>query len=158
MHPSEQMAYFPGVVMSTAPAFHYTNVDPETRAALVALCQEYVWRIDFGYAETIPELFTEHGSWSGPWGEMTGQAELATAWTRRATETVKTRHMLTSLRFTHATPDEALGWVGQIVFVADETQPMGITPSIIAENMDTYERGPDGLWRFSSRRVVILAQ
>lgn len=144
--------------MSKAPAFHYSGIDPETRAALDALCQEYVWRIDFGYAATIPELFTEDGSWSGPWGEMAGQAELVEAWHRRATQTVRTRHMLTNLRFANATPDEALGWVGQIVFLADGTETMHTTPSIIAENIDSYRRGPDGLWRISSRRVVILAQ
>lgn len=144
--------------MTGPSAFDYIGVGPATRAALNALCQEYVWRIDFGHAETVPTLFTEDGLWEGPWGTMAGQAQLAEAWDRRATQTVRTRHMLTNQRFARLAPDEALGWVGQIVFVADGEEEMRTTPSIIAENIDRYRRGIEGVWRFASRRVVILAQ
>lgn len=139
-------------------SFNYLGVTPDTRTALTALCQEYVWRIDFGHAQTVPELFTDGGAWEGPWGVMTGQAELAEAWTRRAGQTVRTRHMLTNLRFSQVAADEALGWIGQIVFVADGEEEMRTAPSIIAENIDRYGRDSDGIWRFASRRIVILAQ
>jgi len=144
--------------MNRATALDYLGIAPQTRSALEALCQEYVWRIDFGHAETIPELFTEDGHWSGPWGDISGRTTLVKAWTRRATETVRTRHMLTNLRFVPITPNKAQGWVGQIVFIADGAEPMRTIPSLIAENRDTYSLAEDGIWRISSRRVVILAQ
>lgn len=144
--------------MTGLPDFDYRSVTTETRLALTALCTEYVWRIDNGHARTIPDLFTDDGEWIGPWGTMAGRAALDTAWTERAARTVRTRHMLTNLRFTQPSADRATGQVGQIVFVADGDDPMPTAPSILAENLDDYARGPDGVWRIRSRRILMLAE
>lgn len=137
--------------------FDYLAVDPALRAALTALCTEYVWRVDNGHAARVPELFTEDGAWTGPWGTLRGRAELDKAWTERARRTVRTRHMLTNLRFTRHGPDRASGQISQIVFAADGDAPFPVAPSIIAENIDLYAQGADGIWRLASRQIDILA-
>ena len=47
--------------------FNFEDVTPEERHALTALCTEYVWRIDNGYAAAVPALFTADGSMELPW-------------------------------------------------------------------------------------------
>jgi hypothetical protein len=138
-------------------SFDYLGVSPELRAELTALCTEYVWRLDNGHAARVPELFTEDGAWEGPWGMMRGRAELETAWNARAQRAVRTRHMLTNLRFLRHDADRASGQVGQIVFVAEGDSAFPTDPTIIAENIDQYRRGSDGVWRFESRRIAMLA-
>jgi hypothetical protein len=41
--------------------FDFEDVTAEERHALTALCTEYVWRIDNGYAAAVPALFTADG-------------------------------------------------------------------------------------------------
>jgi hypothetical protein len=41
--------------------FDFEDVTPNERHALTALCTEYVWRIDNGYAAAVPALFTADG-------------------------------------------------------------------------------------------------
>lgn len=135
----------------------YLGVSPVLRAELTALCTEYVWRVDNGHAAHIPDLFTAEGVWIGPWGTMRGQTELDAAWKKRAQWTVRTRHLLTNLRFSAPSPDRAEGHISQIVFAADGDAPWPTDPSVIAENIDSYARDADGVWRFASRRVVMLA-
>lgn len=137
--------------------FDYLSVDPALRAELTALCTEYVWRVDNGHAATVPELFTENAEWLGPWGTMRGHAELQKAWDTRAQRTVRTRHMLTNLRFIRQGPDHAQGQISQIVFAADGDDPFPTQPTLIAESHDSFARGPDGVWRFASRRIDLLA-
>ncbi len=137
--------------------FDYLGVSPELRADLTALCTEYVWRLDNGHAARVPELFTEDGAWTGPWGVMRGRAELEKAWTARAQRDVRTRHMLTNLRFVRHAEDRASGQVSQIVFVANGDAPFPTDPNIIAENIDDYRRGGDGIWRLENRRIAMLA-
>jgi hypothetical protein len=64
--------------------FDFEDVTPDERHALTALCTEYVWRIDNGYAAAVPALFTADGSMELPWGTPRGAAELKTAWEERA--------------------------------------------------------------------------
>jgi hypothetical protein len=63
--------------------FDFEDVTPEERHALTALCTEYVWRIDNGYAAAVPALFTADGSMELPWGTPKGAAELNAAWGKR---------------------------------------------------------------------------
>lgn len=137
--------------------FDYRGVSPDLRAELTALCTEYVWRLDNGHAAQVPELFTDDGAWMGPWGVMQGRAELEAAWKARAQRDVRTRHMLTNLRFLLHGEDRASGHVSQIVFVAEGDAPFPTDPNIIAENIDEYRRDSDGNWRFESRRIAMLA-
>ena len=54
--------------------FDFEDVTPEERHASTALCTEYVWRIDNGYAAAVPALFTADGSMELPWGTPRGAA------------------------------------------------------------------------------------
>lgn len=77
--------------------FDFEDVTPEERHALTALCTEYVWRIDNGYAAAVPALFTADGSMELPWGTPRGAAELKAAWEERARRAIRTRHMISHL-------------------------------------------------------------
>ena len=46
--------------------FDFEDVTPEERHALTALCTEYVWRIDNGYAAAVAALLLPMAPWSCP--------------------------------------------------------------------------------------------
>jgi len=136
----------------------YDTLDPADRAALTALCMEYCWRVDFGHAECVPELFTEDCLWVAPpgaavGGSVSGMAQMIDHWKRRAQVRVTTRHLLTNLRFVMDGADAARGWISLIVYVAHEGEAKTSTPKIVADYLDTYARGADGRWRIRTRHI-----
>jgi hypothetical protein len=132
--------------------FDFEDVTPEERHALTALCTEYVWRIDNGYAAAVPALFTVDGSMELPWGTPSGAAELKVAWEERAGRAIRTRHMLSHLRFSRLGADEIAGEVSLTLYHADAEGPAPATPAAVGEHIDVYRRGDDGRWRIQSRR------
>ena len=103
--------------------FDFEDVTPEERHALTALCTEYVWRIDNGYAAAVPALFTADGSMELPWGTPRGAAELKAAWEERARRAIRTRHMISHLRFSRLGADEIAGEVSLTLYHADAEGP-----------------------------------
>jgi ketosteroid isomerase-like protein len=132
--------------------FNFEDVTPEERHALTALCTEYVWRIDNGYAAAVPALFTADGSMELPWGTPRGAAELKAAWEERAGRAIRTRHMISHLRFSRLGADEIAGEVSLTLYHADAEGPAPATPAVVGEHIDVYRRGDDGRWRIHSRR------
>jgi ketosteroid isomerase-like protein len=132
--------------------FDFEDVTAEERHALTALCTEYVWRIDNGYAAAVPALFTADGSMELPWGTPRGAAELKAAWEERARRAIRTRHMISHLRFSRLGADEIAGEVSLTLYHADAEGPAPATPAVVGEHIDVYRRGDDGLWRIHSRR------
>src|ERR1700726_2272198 len=122
--------------------FEFEDVTPDERHALTALCTEYVWRIDNGYAAAVPALFTADGSMELPWGTPRGAAELKAAWEERARRAIRTRHMISHLR-----ADEIAGEVSLTLYHADAEGPAPATPAVVREHIDVYRRGDDGRWR-----------
>jgi ketosteroid isomerase-like protein len=120
--------------------FDFEDVTPEERHALTALCTEYVWRIDNGYAAAVP------------WGTPRGAAELKAAWEERARRAIRTRHMISHLRFSRLGADEIAGEVSLTLYHADAEGPAPATPAVVGEHIDVYRRGDDGRWRIHSRR------
>ncbi len=138
--------------------FAYGNVSAEDRASLTALCMEYCWRVDFGHALRVPELFTEDCLWVAPpgaavGGSVSGMAQMIDHWKRRGQVRVTTRHLLTNLRFAMEGRDGARGWVSLIVYVAHEGEAKTSVPKIVADYLDTYARGADGRWRIRTRHI-----
>jgi hypothetical protein len=132
--------------------FDFEDVTPDERHALTALCTEYVWRIDNGYAAAVPALFTADGSMELPWGTPRGAAELKAAWEERARRAIRTRHMISHLRFSRLSADEIAGEVSLTVYHADAVGPAPATPAVVGEHIDVYRRGDNGRWRIHSRR------
>ena len=132
--------------------FEFEDVTPDERHALTALCTEYVWRIDNGYAAAVPALFTADGSMELPWGTPRGAAELKAAWEKRARRAIRTRHMLSHLRFSRLGAHEIAGEVSLTLYIADAEGPAPATPAVVGEHIDVYRRGDDGRWRIHSRR------
>jgi phytoene dehydrogenase-like protein len=103
--------------------FDFEDVTPDERHALTALCTEYVWRIDNGYAAAAPALFTADSSMELPWGTPRGAAELKAAWEERAGRAIRTRHMISHLRFSRLGADEIAGEVSLTLYHADAEAP-----------------------------------
>jgi len=138
--------------------FAYDTLSVEDRANLTALCMEYAWRVDFGHAETVPELFTDDCTWVAPpgaavGGTVHGKAQMIDHWKRRAQVAVTTRHLLSNLRFVKDGPNTARGWVSLTCYVAHRDEPKPATPKIVCDYHDTYEKGVDGRWRIRVRRI-----
>lgn len=141
--------------------FAYDTLSTEDRSSLTALCMEYCWRVDFGHAERIPELFTEDCVWVAPpgaavGGTVTGMAQMIDHWRRRAQLRVTTRHLLSNLRYTADGPAGARGWISLTCYVAHEGEPKPASAKIVADYLDTYRKGADGRWRICTRRIETI--
>ena len=134
----------------------FATVSAADRAAIEALCVEYAWRIDNGFAATIPDLFTEDASWEGPHGVTRGRAELDALWGARAKRPGLTRHLISNIRLARSEAGVLQGWVSfTLLSAAPESDPLP-KPVLVADHIDTYDQGTDGAWRFTSRRVLPL--
>ena len=132
--------------------FEFEDVTVEERHALTALCTEYVWRIDNGQAASVPALFTSDGSMELPWGTPKGAAELEAAWEERSKRAIRTRHMISHLRFSRLGEAEIAGEVSITLYHADAEGPAPATPAVVGEHIDVYRRNAAGQWRIHSRR------
>jgi hypothetical protein len=138
--------------------FAYDTLSIADRTALTALCTEYCWRVDFGHAERIPDLFTDDCTWVGPpgaavGGTVHGRAQMIDHWKRRAQVPVTTRHLLSNLRFVQDSPKSARGWISLTCYVAYRGEPKPAAPKIVVDYLDAYEKGADGRWRIKERRI-----
>ncbi|MGO9931081.1 MAG: nuclear transport factor 2 family protein [Steroidobacteraceae bacterium] len=138
----------------------YDSLGAEDRAALTALCTEYCWRKDNFQAEKVADLFTDDGVWGLPPGhpsgtEVRGRKALVDAWTKRPKYCVS-RTLISNLRFLPDGPDAARGWVTFCEFAAhrDDFRPANVL--MVGDWVDTYRKGADGKWQFTSRNINIL--
>lgn len=134
----------------------FLAVSAADRAAIEALCIEYAWRIDNGFAETIPDLFTEAATWEGPHGVTRGREELEALWGARAKRPGMTRHLISNIRLARSAAGELQGWVSFTLLSASPGSDPLPKPVLVADHIDTYDHGEDGIWRFASRRVLPL--
>ena len=137
-------------------SFDYRSVSLEDRVALEALCVEYLWRVDHGRADQIPELFTDDGVFDSPSVKsiVRGREALVAAWNERVKRSIRTMHQLASCRFSMDGPNRARGTIGFTLFAYDGEGTGPSEPKLVAEHQDEYERGADGRWRIRHRRVV----
>jgi hypothetical protein len=139
--------------MNPVVASSISGISGEDASALQALCFEYAWRIDWGQSATIPDLFTPGAVWDGPWGVLRGRDELRRGWLERSRKTVLTRHLTTNTRFVRVTDDHVRGWNSFLVFMGEPGTSISMVPQFLNDNIDEYERQPDGRWLFRSRIV-----
>ena len=134
----------------------FETVSAADRAAIEALCIEYAWRIDNGFAARVPDLFKEDATWEGPHGVTRGRQELKALWEARAKRPGMTRHLISNIRLARSEAGVLQGWVSfTLLSAAPGTDPLP-KPVLVADHIDTYAQGEDGAWRFASRRVLPL--
>jgi len=128
-------------------------VSADDRAAITALCTEYVFRIDNGFADTVPELFADDATWDGPHGALRGRADLDRLWTERAKRRVRTRHSISNVRLAWDADDRLHGWITFTLCRAEADETPRPTPSLVAEHIDTYAFDAKRGWLFQTRAV-----
>jgi 3-phenylpropionate/cinnamic acid dioxygenase small subunit len=135
----------------------YARVTAKERAALLALCMEYVWRTDNDQSDRIPDLFVEDALWTSPQMTMKGRDGLITGWAEMQAVglTVQRRHMISNHRYTREDDGSVRGVLSFALYRArrgDNVQPM---PTLLADHVDEYAQ-VDGRWLFKSRAVMPL--
>lgn len=125
----------------------------EARQAIADLVVEHSWLIDHGFADRVPDLYTENASLLGIGEDLMGREAVA-EWSRRrvAMRERTSRHVCTNLRVIADRSDRARGTV-LVTLYRHDGEPAGpALPLLIGEFGDHYERGADGRWRFAERR------
>jgi hypothetical protein len=118
---------------------------------------EFVWRVDHGQADTVHELFTDDGELTlGP-NAMRGRGAIVAWGARRAMEARQSLHLVSNIRITASTPDQAQVNSYLVVYVEDPGGPSPDTPLSVGEYRDEFVKTDVG-WRFASRRTVTLGQ
>ena len=131
-----------------------TIVPIEDWRALNDLVHEFAYRVDFGPAETIADLFIEDG-WYG-WGEKrsVGRDAIRDAYRQRAARGLRTaRHLCTNLRFSMLSDDKAQGQSIWLLFAEDGPPPHPAAPLLVADVNDVFVR-QDNRWLFESRQLT----
>jgi ketosteroid isomerase-like protein len=124
------------------------------RSAIEALLAEFAYLLDHGQADQAVSLFTEGAAFVSPLATLRGRAELTAGFAARARQTHVTRHLHTNVRVEAEGSDRARATVVLTLYRADGPG-MGVPrPFLVADCLDTYERGADGRWRFAERRIV----
>ncbi len=135
-----------------------TAISPEARmlirSQIEELVTEYGFLFDHGQADKMADLFTEDASFKGLAGTANGRAELNAIFTKTAKAMTASRHCSTNLRLTVEAPDRASGYV-LVTSYGHMGAGMGKPHAhTVGDFEDTYVKGADGKWRFSSRKVV----
>lgn len=128
-------------------------VPTEVWIALHDLAHEFAYRVDFGLAETIADLFTEDG-WYG-WGgkRSVGREAIRDTYRQRAARGIRTsRHLSTNLRVSLLSDNLAHGHSIWLIFAEDGPPPHPAVPLLVADVNDVYVC-QDGQWLFQSREL-----
>jgi ketosteroid isomerase-like protein len=138
----------------------YDALSVDDRAALTALCTEYMWLKDNFRGEKVPELFTDDCVWTPSQRtphtrkEVRGRKAIIEAWSNRTRE-ILTRTLISNLRFVKDGPAAARGWVHFTEYAAHLDEVKVPVPIVIGDWIDTYVKGVDGRWRIKSKTTEI---
>jgi hypothetical protein len=120
-----------------------------TLCALRALCNEFYWLVDHGYADRTRHLFTENVCYEAQGIATVGIDALMERMKARAQRRKpETRHDAAAFRFHQ---EDAASVAGYSMLIVYRGAP---TPAVIADVHDLFRCGADGLWRIARRRIV----
>ena len=122
---------------------------------LSRLVVEISWRIDHGLADTVWELFVPDGVLAANAAPLVGHVAISDWGRARAASAVRTRHILSGMRFTDRGDGRAAGSTLLTVFVHDGDGRGPAVPSVVGEDTDEFVRTDAG-WRFVSRTFEVL--
>jgi SnoaL-like domain len=123
--------------------------------ALSRLVEEISWRIDHGRADAVWELFVPDGVLAAGAAPLVGQDAIRDWGRTRAASAVRTRHIISGMRFTDAGDGRATGSTLLTVFMHEGDDRGPAIPSVVGEDTDEFVRTEAG-WRFVSRTFEVL--
>jgi SnoaL-like domain len=130
-------------------------VSDEDHIALSRLVVEISWRIDHGRADTVWELFVPDGVLATSGAPLVGHDAIRDWGRARAASGVRSRHILSGMRFTDRGDGRAAGSTLLTVFIHDGDGRGPAVPSVVGEDTDEFVRTDAG-WRFVSRTFEVL--
>jgi hypothetical protein len=130
-------------------------VSDADHVALSRLVVEISWRIDHGRADTVWELFVPDGVLDTGGTPLAGRDAIREWGRSRVASTVRTRHIVSSMRFTARGDGQATGSTLLTVFMHDGAGRGPAVPAVVGEDTDEFIRTDVG-WRFVSRTFETL--
>ena len=125
----------------------------EVRIALEDLVHEFAYRVDFGPAATIADLFSADGWYEWRGKRSVGRDAIRETYRARAARGIRTaRHLCTNLRLSLVSDNHARGQSIWLIFAEDGPPPHPAVPLLVADVNDAYVR-EDGQWLFESRQL-----
>ena len=130
-------------------------VSDADHVALSRLVVEISWRIDHGRADTVWELFVPDGVLDTGGTPLAGHDAIREWGRSRIASTVRTRHIVSGMRFITRGNGQATGSTLLTVFMHDGAGRGPATPAVVGEDTDEFIRTDVG-WRFVSRKFETL--
>ena len=126
---------------------------PEDRLAIVALNDEFGYRLDHGDVAGFLDLFTDDVAYSNGDRHLAGRPEMETFFTARAGRGRVSRHLYSGLRIRPEGKDAATGTSVWLTFAGEGPLPIRpAEPFAVADVEDSYRR-EGGVWRIAARRI-----
>jgi hypothetical protein len=130
-------------------------VSDADHVALSRLVIEISWRIDHGQADTVWELFVPDGVLDTSGTPLVGHDAIREWGRARVASTVRTRHIVSGMRFIDRGNGKAMGSTLLTVFMHDGAGRGAAVPAVVGEDADAFIRSDAG-WRFVSRTFETL--
>jgi ketosteroid isomerase-like protein len=125
------------------------------RAALEDLNTAFCYHLDHDEVEPLLDLFTDDVVYTHGPRRTNGKAELEQVFrSRTATSPRTSRHMYSGLKLEIESATLARGTSVCMTFGKDGEPPLSpAIPTLVADFVDVYARGPDGKWRIQERHI-----
>jgi len=124
------------------------------RLALEDLNSAFAHHLDQGEIDRLVDLFTADAVYTHGERVSEGRDEIEALFLRRQANGPRTsRHLISGLRITIASPTDATGSSVCLSFAADGRPPLPAKPFLVADFIDRYRLESDGRWRFAERHI-----
>jgi hypothetical protein len=123
--------------------------------SLSRLVVEMAWRIDYGQADRVWELFVPDGVLDTSGTPLVGHNAIREWGRARVASTMQTRHICSGMRFIDHGNDQATGSTLLTVFMHDGDGRGPAVPAVVGEDADEFVRTDAG-WLFASRKFETL--
>ena len=125
------------------------------RVALEDLNTAFCYHLDHNEVEPLLELFADDVYYTHGSRVSRGRADLEQVFRSRSTTQTRTaRHMYSGLKLEIESATRARGTSVCMTFGQYGEPPLSpAIPTLVADFVDAYVRGPDGKWRFQERHI-----
>ncbi len=125
------------------------------RLAIEDLNAAFAFHLDHGEIEPLVALFTEDAVYTNGARRSEGRAEIEAFFRARTAAGPRTsRHLMTGLRIRFESDTRAKGTSVWLSFAANGVPPIeNCEPFMVADFIDHYARGDDGVWRIARRHI-----
>lgn len=134
--------------MSCMP-LHCVLPDAADARALQALCDDFCWLVDHGFADRTRHLFTDDVRYQAQGRSSEGILLLMQRMAERAARREPcTRHVVSGLRL-HQQSDAHIEGYSMLIVYRNSS-----LPALLADVHDRFVRGDDGRWRIADRMIL----